>query len=422
MPYEQFIFQKPQPENRPSDTISPNKKTTTTEQHPTLATQQSGSEYFFPHETEDFIETRVAGGNPTFIEEVAVWSSDNQKKIFLVDTKAEKNPFFSELMTRGINKTLRTWGSVQIICNKNSYAKGTICDKCGHIPQCKQCDITISFHKPTDGDEFGMCHMCKSYYKTPKKCSMCRKGNMKTYGLGIQQVAEFIQAEHKIKPLIINSPIANSLPKIQKITETSKQHHVIIGTSLIITANPHHNTIQKEQKKWLTILLNADAPLSLPDYEATANCFHLIYDTITTSPYNNIIIQTQKPDHPTIRLACAGKKVLFVEQDATWKKQHQYPPFGDVCVLMYKNEIEKNVFSTVNKLYQELLYLKEREKKESTITIYATPPLIYKAYNKYRYNIIIRGKDIRNFVENAYKKLKIASRGFKIDRQAKEII
>jgi primosomal protein N' len=176
---------------------------------------------------------------------------------------------------------------------------------------------------------------------------------------------------------------------------------VIIATSLITTAAPQQaNKTNKKHIPGLTILLNADAPLALPDYEAAANCFHLIHDTITHSPFSNIIIQTQKPDHPTVRLACSGKVHEFEARNTERKKQHQYPPFGDVCVLMYKNEVEKNVFSTINKLYQELLYLKERQEnnnqkktaqtKDLGLTIYATPPLIYKAYNKYRYNIIIR--------------------------------
>jgi len=89
---------------------------------------------------------------------------------------------------------------------------------------------------------------------------------------------------------------------------------------------------------------------------------------------------------------------------------------------MYKNEMEKKVFQTVNKLYQELLYYKQKNEPKNKIEIYATPPLIYKMFNKYRYNIIIKGKNIRPFLEDAYQKLQIAQRGFKIDRQAKDLV
>lgn len=130
------------------------------------------------------------------------------------------------------------------------------------------------------------------------------------------------------------------------------------------------------------------------------------------SPHQTILVQTKKNDHPTIRLACKGAIEEFTKSDTERKQQHHYPPFGDICVLMYKNEIEQNVFSTINKLYQELTYLKERHpnQEQETVIIYATPPLIYKAYNKYRYHIIIRGKNIREFVENAFVKLEINKR------------
>ena len=56
------------------------------------------------------------------------------------------------------------------------------------------------------------------------------------------------------------------------------------------------------------------------------------------------------------------------------------------------------------------------------LEIYSTPPLIYKMFGKYRYNIILKGKDLRNFMDIASTKLRMPSKGFKIDRQAESII
>lgn len=77
--------------------------------------------------------------------------------------------------------------------------------------------------------------------------------------------------------------------------------------------------------------------------------------------------------------------------------------------LLYKHEVENKLFSTVNKLYQELLYLKEHYEYQS-IDIYPTPPLIYKMYAKYHYTIIIKGQQVRNFLDIAYSKLLIGKR------------
>jgi hypothetical protein len=56
---------------------------------------------------------------------------------------------------------------------------------------------------------------------------------------------------------------------------------------------------------------------------------------------------------------------------------------------LYKNEIEERLFNKVDKLYKELLYLKEKYMMND-LEIYSTPPLIYKIFGKYRYNIILK--------------------------------
>lgn len=104
-----------------------------------------------------------------------------------------------------------------------------------------------------------------------------------------------------------------------------------------------------------------------------------------------------------------------------FRKESHYPPFADLCVILYKNEIEERMFSKVDALYKELLYLKEKYQMLG-LEIYSTPPLIYKMFGKYRYNIILKGKDLKNFMDIAYTKLKMASKGFKIDRDAESIV
>jgi len=57
--------------------------------------------------------------------------------------------------------------------------------------------------------------------------------------------------------------------------------------------------------------------------------------------------------------------------------------------LLYKNEIEEKLFNKIDKIHKELLYLKEKYKMNE-LEIYSTPPMIYKIFGKYRYNIILK--------------------------------
>jgi primosomal protein N' len=80
---------------------------------------------------------------------------------------------------------------------------------------------------------------------------------------------------------------------------------------------------------------------------------------------------------------------LFSDFDNKFRLENKYPPFVELCVILYKNEIEETLFTKVDKLYKELLYLKEKYLMKE-LEIYSTPPLIYKMFGKYRYNIILK--------------------------------
>lgn len=331
----------------------------------------------------------------------------------------ELDHHFSELVKKWLDKylsPLRKGGrgdSIAIIVNKKWYSNGLICHKCGHVPQCKKCSVSISYHKITSGDTIGLCHICKTQYNLPTSCSQCHSRDIKEFGIWTQRVAEYIDKEYNLPSTIIESETVNSIKKIQNIL-SEKKSKIFIWTSLLTTP-------MKDIKFDLVIFLNADLGLNIPDYTSSEKNFYFLYDWFTKYDCTNFIVQSFNPDQYSIRSACKLDKPWFYDQDTIFRKEHNYPPFSDLCVILYKNEIEERMFTRVDTLYKELLYLKEKYEIPD-LEIYSTPPLIYKMFGKYRYNIILKWQNLRNFMDIAYTKLKMASKGFKIDRNAESIV
>lgn len=157
-----------------------------------------------------------------------------------------------------------------------------------------------------------------------------------------------------------------------------------------------------------------------------------MYETFAKHTTANIIVQSFNPDQYSIRNACRMSKEKFYDEDNVFRKKNNYPPFGELCVILYKNEIEESLYNKVDTLYKDLLYLKEKyivrpnedakfheslhkvelmppildasssnkmqnleisktgRRELNDIEIYSTPPLIYKMFGKYRYNIILK--------------------------------
>lgn len=337
-----------------------------------------------------------------------------QKNIFLVNMTKELDPHFSQLTIKWLQKYIRQGKKIALIVNKKWYAAGVICRLCGHIPQCNKCSVSISFHKADDGTMTGLCHICKTHYTLPTVCPVCHQWALKSYGIGTQKVAEYIYDTFGVRSFVIESETVNSPKKIQKVQESIHDAQVIIGTSLLTTP-PSGIDID------LVVILNADIGLHIPDYTAQERNFWFLYETFAKYHTKQFIVQTFNPQHDSIRYACKLDHAWFHTYNDAFKREHLYPPFGELCVLMYKNEVEEKVFGQIDKLYKELLYFKEKY-QFTDLTIYNTPPLVYKMFGKYRYNIIIKGTQVKNFMDIVYTKCKISSKGFKIDWNAQSVV
>lgn len=337
-----------------------------------------------------------------------------KKSIFLVNMTKEITPYFSQLADQGIEKYLKQGKRIGILVNKKGYAWGIICHDCGNIPKCKNCSVSISYHKIESWTTIGLCHICKTQYNVPTSCPECHGKKIKEFWLGTQKVAEYLKREYNKEALIIESETVNSPNKIKKITEQITEHQIIIWTSLLATPP---STINFD----LIIFLHADLGLNVPDYTSAERNFYFLYETFVKHTQANFIVQSFNPDQYSIRNACRMNKEKFYEEDNVFRKVNWYPPFGELCVILYKNEIEESLYTKVDTLHKDLLYLKEKYELKD-IEIYSTPPLVYKMFGKYRYNIILKWPNVRQFMDIIFTKLNLAKKGFKVDRMAESIV
>lgn len=338
------------------------------------------------------------------------------KNIFLIDMTRELDFHFSELVKSALTKQLKLWKKIWIIVNKKWYAPWMICTKCGNIPYCTRCSVPVSYHKQANGELIWLCHICKMQYNFSSVCEKCWEESVKTYGLWTQQIVQRVEDEYKVKTLIIDSDHANSLSKIKKISEELKlnEPEVIVWTSLLCQPI-------KDYPLDMIIFLNADLWLNIPDFNVGEKNFHLLFEAFSKYQCQNFLVQTFNPQQYSIRNACRMDEKRFREEENKFRELNKYPPFADLCVILYKNEIEEKVFTKVDQLYKELLYLAQKYEMDD-LEIYSTPPLIYKMFWKYRYNIILKWKGVRNFMDVVYTKLDLNAKWFKINRDADSIV
>jgi primosomal protein N' (replication factor Y) (superfamily II helicase) len=330
-----------------------------------------------------------------------------QKKVYLVDMKEDKTTaMFSSLADMTLEKYSAQGKRILIVGGKKGLASWVMCQECGFIPQCARCDVPIAFHRDAGGSTFGICHICKTSYPAVDQCPQCQWYDVKLFGTGLQKIQEFLAGRYPgLSTMCIDAQTVGSLPKITRVRDALRDVQCVIATSLL----------QTPPVGWtpdVVIIVRADSSLSVPDWKVSEHCYTMLSHCIRAYDCP-IIVQAYTVWHHAVRAACAMDDAKFWEEETAFRVAHSYPPHGELAVILYKHEIEATMFTRVNKLYQELLFLAEKRKFAGEI--FATPPLIYKIYDKYRYNIVIKGTDVRTFLDEAFVDLKMRERGFKID-------
>jgi len=334
-----------------------------------------------------------------------ILSEKDNKKIALVDLLTEQSKIFWELTQKTILKYKKKWKKILFITNRKWYTSSSLCEDCGNIPKCKNCDIPIAKYIAKDNKDFiYMCPICKTNYENFWICMKCKWTNVKEYGIWTYKLKEYIKDLFSIDCKVIENTDINSLNKISKLSLKNEQF--IISTSILSCET-------NEFKPDIIIFPNADIGLSLPDFNIAEKHFLFLYEFIKKYSSSNFIIQTFNKEHYVYKYLLKLDLNGFWKHELNFRKMFSYPPYSELAVFMYKSEIEDRVYRKISKLESELKYLIEKE--NTNIEIFPTPQLIYKKFGKYHYNIVLKWNNLKSFLDKAVVLLKIKEKWFQID-------
>ena len=335
------------------------------------------------------------------------------KSIYLIDMKNEQW-YFSELVEQSIRKHLNENKKILLLTNKVGYASWIFCTSCGHVPQCKQCSISIGYHEAENKILYGLCSVCKSIYDTPKSCESCGKETLQLYGLTTQKTKERVEQTFGEKPFVMQAQDGASFPKAKKTWDSIADSSLVIATYAVIPSIP--------LKLFdVVIVLAGDQTLSLPDYTVRSQTFYNLLRTFQWFDTKFFLVQSYDTEHVSIRYACKLDETWFLDNDRQFIQEYLYPPYGELCIVKYNHENETSLHNAIAKLHKELQYLQQTYGYEE-IEIYTSSPLVYKKFWKFYYHIILKGKILRPFMDIAFSKLSMAKRAYKIDWMAESLL
>ena len=319
-------------------------------------------------------------------------------KLTVVDMREEEDhtEIFSKLLKDKIEDRLKKKEQILLFQNRRGYASYVQCVKCGHVLQCKDCNISMTYHSRNKKIK---CHYCGYERSMPRKCPECG-GYIFNFGSPgtekIEQNLQFLFPTARIARMDTDTTSKKS--SFQNIFDQVRNGYIdiLLGTQMIIKGLDFPNIT-------LVGIVSADVNLNLPDFRASERNFQHIIQVAgragRSDKEGEVIVQTYNPKHYSIQYAQKHNFLGFYEYELNLRRELHYPPFTKLVRILFLLNNEERLRSFMDEIRYKIVQYPQKNK---LIILSPTPAPISKIRKQYRYHIIIKAEhqaNINRFIE-----------------------
>jgi primosomal protein N' (replication factor Y) len=251
-------------------------------------------------------------------------------------------PIFSPQLKEAITQRLEKGEQTILFLNRRGYSSSLVCEKCGHVCECPNCSLALTYHRP---EQLLRCHICNWSEVVPKNCpnEKCKNPGIRYSGLGTQKVEDVLQKlfpRARVKRM--DADVMKRKEDYRQVLEAFKHGDIdiLIGTQMIAKGLHFPNVT-------LVGIIYADMALHQPDFRAGERTFQLLTQVAGRAGRGDIegevFVQAFTPFHPAIQYSRRHDFNGFFEQELEFRKQLHYPPFSRVALLTLKGRSEDKV-------------------------------------------------------------------------------
>ena len=267
--------------------------------------------------------------------------------------KMMRGPFSPELLD-AMRAALKQHKQIILFQNRRGFAPMVECKVCGWVPKCKNCDVSLTYHRSMN---VLTCHYCGYTYAVPHQCPNCESTELLGRGYGTEKI------EDRVRELFPEARIARmdldttrSAGAYQRIIGdfSSGRTDILIGTQMISKGLDFSGVT-------VVGILNADTMLNYPDFRAYEHAYMMLTQVSGRAGRRGerglVILQTKSPDLPVIQQVVSGDFKTFASDLMEERRMFHYPPFYHLVYvyLRYRNEpvVESAAIEMASRLRQQ---------------------------------------------------------------------
>jgi len=310
----------------------------------------------------------------------------------------------SEPLAERLKETLAKKEQAILLLNRRGYSNFVFCPSCGHTLHCRNCDVTLTFHKSrARGSDrmrtitgkhidygYAICHYCLAQTLVPEKCPLCGK-RMAMIGLGSQRLEE--ELARKFPDARVSRVDSDSMAGrdyYRVLRDFSEGRIDILAGTQMLAKGLHFPNVT------LVGIISADTCLYLPDFRANERTFQLISHVAGRAGRSVkkgvVFVQTFLADQPAIRFALANDYSGFVQEELKHRKACNLPPFWRLAVIIMRDVNFDKLQGASKTIREEIDYIVERD-NPAVIVRGPIPAVISRIQRFHRMQIIIQAPE-----------------------------
>ena len=244
---------------------------------------------------------------------------------------------FSPLLLQYVREALDNKQQVILFQNRRGFAPMIECRTCGWVPKCKNCDVSLTYHK---GINQLTCHYCGYTYQLPRSCPACEGAELMHRGFGTEKIEDDVKLifpEASVARMDLDTTRTRSAyEKIIADFEQGKTD-ILIGTQMVSKGLDFDHVS-------VVGILNADTMLNYPDFRSYERAFQLMAQVAGRAGRKNkrgrVVLQTKSIDHPIIRQVMTNDYEDMVAGQLAERQMFHYPPYYRMVYVYLKNRNE----------------------------------------------------------------------------------
>jgi primosomal protein N' (replication factor Y) len=288
-------------------------------------------------------------------------------------------------LCRALEQVLERKEQAILFLNRRGFAPSVECSSCGHILGCPSCEVPLTYH--VSPRPHVICHYCDYRDRVPERCASCKSPSLSFEGIGTERIESALGTAFPAASIARLDRDTGAGLKSERVLRRmhAGEIDILVGTQMVTKGHDLPRVT-------LVGVLNADAGLSMPDYQASERTFQLLVQVAGRAGRGDtpgkVLIQTKNPEHPAIALALAHDVAGFVRYGLSDRQALHYPPYSRLAMVRVSALDERKARACVD----ELAHVARRAASEQVEVLGPSPAPIARLRSHYRFRLMLRAK------------------------------